>query len=365
MPPEPMPAAIKRKPSRKPARDPARHPAARVKMPAASGAAKATVKRPAEGPGLAAARRVFDIEARGLKELARGLDHRFDAALDLLAKVKGRVVVSGMGKSGHIAHKIAATLASTGTPAFFVHPAEASHGDLGMVTRADAVLAISNSGSTAELGDLVAHTRRFSIPLIAVTADGASQLAEAADVVLELPNAQEACPLGLAPTTSTTITMALGDALAVALLERRGFTPDDFHVLHPGGRLGKKLLKVADIMHAGDEIPTVTPTALMDEVLVTMTAKRFGCAGVVKGGRLVGVITDGDLRRHMAPGLLRLKATDVMTPAPVTIPSRVLAAEALSVMNDRSAPVTVLFVVDGGRLTGILHIHDILRSGVA
>ncbi len=335
--------------------------------------AKKTSKRPSRGktaapkagPGLTAARRVFALEAAGLTEAAAALDERFETAIDLLAGVKGRVIVSGMGKSGHIANKIAATLASTGTPSFFVHPAEASHGDLGMVTRVDAVLAISNSGATAELGDLIAHTRRFAIPLIAITADGTSQLAEAADAVLELPRAKEACPMGLAPTTSTTMTLAMGDALAVALLERRGFTADDFHVLHPGGRLGKKLLKVADIMHAGPEVPVAAPDDRMADILVTMTAKHFGCVGVVKAGKLIGVITDGDLRRNMAPDLLQRTAVEVMTPAPVTIPSQVLAAEALSVMNDRPTPVTVLFVVDAGRLAGILHIHDILRSGVA
>lgn len=315
------------------------------------------------GDGLAVARRVFAIEAEGLAEAARGLDQRFDAALDLLLEVPGRVVVSGMGKSGHVAHKIAATLASTGTPAVFVHPAEASHGDLGMVTRFDAVIAISNSGSTAELGDLIAHTRRFSIPLIAITADGASQLAEAADVVLQLPRAREACPMGLAPTTSTTMTLAMGDALAVALLERRGFTPDDFQLLHPGGQLGRQLLKVGDIMHTGDEIPVASPDAPMADVLITMTAKHFGCVGVTRGQRLAGVITDGDLRRHMAPGLLQEKAASVMTPSPVTVSSNMLAVEALAVMNERA--ITALFVVDRGRLVGVIHIHDILQSGVA
>jgi arabinose-5-phosphate isomerase len=360
-------------PAPKPRRQKSTAPAPRrVKTGAKSKPAKtklakagATDRKTAANGGLAVARRVFEIEAKGLIEAGRLLDARFVAALDRLIAIKGRVIVSGMGKSGHIASKIAATLASTGTPAFFVHPAEASHGDLGMITRNDAVIAISNSGSTAELSDLVAHTRRFRIPLIAITAVGASQLGESADVLLELPAAQEACPMGLAPTTSTTMTMALGDAIAIALLERRGFTADDFHVLHPGGRLGKKLLKVADIMHAGDEIPVAAPNDRMADVLLVMTARHFGCVGVVERGRLIGVITDGDLRRHMSPELLRRKARDVMTPAPVTIRSQALAAEALSVMNDRSTPVTVLFVVDSGRLSGILHIHDILRAGVA
>lgn len=312
---------------------------------------------------LAVARRVFEIEAAGLAETARALDGRFVAAVEILGSVKGRVIVSGMGKSGHVGYKIASTLASTGTPAFFVHPAEASHGDLGMVTREDAVIAISNSGTTAELADLVAHTRRFKIPLVAITSGARSQLAEAADVLLELPRAQEACPMGLAPTTSTTVTLALGDAIAVALLERRGFTSDDFHLLHPGGQLGKRLLKVADVMHGGDEIPVAAPDAVMGDVLITMTAKHFGCVGVVKGGRLLGVITDGDLRRHMAPDLLAARARDIMTETPVTVRSSLLAAEALGLMNERA--ITTLFVVDAGRLTGILHIHDLLRAGIA
>lgn len=324
---------------------------------------KSSPPGPTPDRGLEAARRVFEIEAAGLTEAAHQLDGGFVDALDALLGITGRVIVSGMGKSGHIARKIAATLASTGTPAFFVHPGEASHGDLGMITRNDAVIAISNSGTTAELSDIVAHTRRFKIPLIAITAGGASQLAEAADIVLGLPSAQEACPMGLAPTTSTTMTLALGDALSIALLERRGFTPDDFQLLHPGGQLGRRLLKVADIMHRGDEIPQAAPDATMAEVLITMTAKRFGCVGVVRGGKLAGVITDGDLRRHMAPGLLEERARDVMTTTPVTVRSDQLAVEALGLMNE--CTITALFVVDGGRLNGILHIHDILHAGVA
>lgn len=312
---------------------------------------------------LAVARRVFETEAAGLNEAARALDARFADAIERLAAVEGRVIVTGMGKSGHIAHKIASTLASTGTPAFFVHPAEASHGDLGMVTKKDAVIAISNSGTTAELSDLIAHTRRFRIPLVAITSGAKSQLAEQADVLIELPRAPEACPMGLAPTTSTTMTLALGDAIAVALLERQGFTSDDFQLLHPGGQLGRRLLKVGDIMHSGDEVPTVAPDAVMSDALITMTTKHFGCVGVVKSGKLQGVITDGDLRRHMAPGLLEARAKEIMTAGPVTVRSSMLAAEALGIMNERA--ITALFVVDAGKLTGVLHIHDILRSGVA
>ncbi len=332
-------------------------------MTAAAKRKKVTALDSAPERALAVARRVFETEAAGLAAAARALDDRFVAAIERLARVKGRVVVTGMGKSGHIAHKIASTLASTGTPSFFVHPAEASHGDLGMVTKDDAVIAISNSGTTAELSDIVAHTRRFKIPLIAITAGARSQLAETADVVLELPRAPEACPMGLAPTTSTTVTLALGDAIAVALLERRGFTSDDFHLLHPGGQLGRRLLKVGDIMHRGDAIPVARPDEVMGDVLITMTAKHFGCVGVIKGGKLVGVITDGDLRRHMAPDLPAARARDIMTRTPVTVRSRMLAAEALGIMNEHA--ITALFVVDAGRLTGILHIHDILHAGVA
>jgi len=313
---------------------------------------------------LAAARRVFEIEARGLEAAASNLDQRFVQALDALAGIPGRVVVSGMGKSGHVAHKIAATLASTGTPAFFVHPGEASHGDLGMITRDDAVLAISNSGDTAELADIIAHSRRFTIPLVAITANQDSALAEAADVVLVLPDSDEACPMGLAPTTSTTVTLALGDALAIALLERRAFTADEFQLLHPGGQLGRKLLKVADIMHAGDAMPMVAPGEIMADVLVTITAKRFGCAGVADAqGRLLGIITDGDLRRHMAPDLLALTAGDIMTKKPVTVPPQSLVAEALAIMDEKA--ITSIFVVEDSKPLGIVHIHDILRSGIA
>lgn len=313
---------------------------------------------------LAVARRVFATEAKGFEALSDSLDESFSAALDHMLKCKGRVVVSGIGKSGHVAHKIAATLASTGTPAFFVHPAEASHGDLGMVMRDDVVLAISNSGETAELGDLVAHSRRFRIPLIAITSRAKSSLADTADVALVLPAAAEACPMGLAPTTSTTMTVALGDALAVGLMERRGFTADDFQKFHPGGQIGRGLLKIADIMHRGDQVPLIGKDATMAAALLEMTAKHFGCVGVRdERGRLIGIVTDGDLRRHMSANLTSKIVRDVMTEAPVTIRSKALAAEALAVMNERS--ITALFVVDGRETVGILHIHDCLRAGVA
>ncbi len=313
---------------------------------------------------LASARRVLETEAKALTQLANSLGPSFVAALDILATTQGRVVVSGMGKSGHVGRKIAATLASTGTPAFFVHPGEASHGDLGMITAADSLFMLSNSGETTELADMVAYCARFSIPLVAVTSVAGSTLAEAADAALILPNAPEACPMGLAPTTSTTLTLALGDALAVALLERKQFSPADFHALHPGGKLGQRLLRVSDIMHGADELPLVTPEAQMSEVLITMTEKRFGCAGIVDAdGRFQGVITDGDLRRHMSPEMLGATAAQVMTVNPTTIGPDALASEALAVMNDKS--ITNLFVVEGRRALGILHIHDCLRAGVA
>lgn len=320
--------------------------------------------KPASTPDdLAAARRVLEMEVEGITLFAAALGQEFADALDRLAAVTGRVVVTGIGKSGHIAHKIAATFASTGTPALFVHPAEASHGDLGMITPKDAVLALSNSGETPELADLIAYTRRFTIPLIAVTGRLQSALAEAADVTLELPTAPEACPLGLAPTTSTTVMLALGDALAVALLERKGFTADEFQVLHPGGQLGRNLLRVSDIMHAGEEIPLVDEKTLMSDALIVMTTRSFGCIGILHDDdRLVGIITDGDLRRHM-DDLLGKKAGDVMTASPKTIRPNALAAEALGYMN--ASKITSLFVVEDTRPVGILHIHDCLRAGVA
>ena len=322
-----------------------------------------------EAPELRTARRVLRIEAEALSALAAGLDDAFIAAVDILDRVDGRVVVSGMGKSGHIARKIASTLASTGTPAVFIHPAEASHGDLGMLTEHDAVIVISKSGQTPELTDIVAYTRRFGIPLIAIVGRTDSTLAETTDVVLALPSTPEACPMGLAPTTSTTATLALGDALAVALLERKGFSSDQFQVLHPGGQLGKLLIKVSDIMHEGDGVPLVAPDTTMGDAVITMTSKSFGCVGVVDSSRgLLGIITDGDLRRHMAPDrlerpdLLSQTVADVMTPEPKTIRPQALAAEALGSMN--ASAITSLFVVDGGAVVGIVHMHDCLRAGV-
>ncbi len=315
-------------------------------------------------PDLVAVDRVLRLEAEGIRVLAESMDGRVTEALDILAGVTGHVVVTGMGKSGHVARKIAATMSSVGTPALYVHPGEASHGDLGMITKNDAILALSNSGETPELSDLVAFTRRFAIPLISITGGGESTLSGEADVALLLPPSPEACPLGLAPTTSTTMMLALGDALAVGLLERKGFSADDFQVLHPGGKLGQKLLRVTAIMHAGDEVPLVSPGTPMSEALIVMTAKRFGCVGVADGdGRLLGVVTDGDLRRHMGAELIALSVERVMTKEPKTIRSQALAAEALGLMN--SSAITSLFVTEDGVPVGILHIHDCLRAGVA
>ncbi|HYL48238.1 MAG TPA: KpsF/GutQ family sugar-phosphate isomerase [Stellaceae bacterium] len=324
-----------------------------------------TIAKTKESPDIAVARRVLDTEIVGLEALAAELDASFAEAVDKLAAIAGRVTVTGMGKSGHVARKIASTLASTGTPAQFVHPAEASHGDLGMLAAGDAVVALSNSGETNELADILAHARRFGLPLIAITAREQSALADAADVTLRLPAAAEACSMGLAPTTSTTMMMALGDALAVALLERKGFSADDFHELHPGGRLGRRLLKVADIMHDGPAVPLVPLETAMADAILAMTAKSFGCVGIVDGtGRLAGVVTDGDLRRHMGDHLLRAGVAEVMSRRPKTIRPQALAAEAVAKMNQNA--ITSLFVVDAvGKPLGILHIHDCLRAGIA
>jgi arabinose-5-phosphate isomerase len=311
---------------------------------------------------VAAGRRVLDHARSGLDALGASLGGDFVAAIDALSKITGRVIVSGVGKSGHVGRKIAATLASTGTPAFFVHAGEASHGDMGMIASGDAVIAISNSGEAGELRDLVSYTRRFGIPLVAITSRPASMLGQGADIVLALPPVGEACPLGLAPTTSTTLTIALGDALAVALLERRGFTADDYKVFHPGGQLGRKLYKVEELMHAGAELPLVVPDTPMSEVVLIMTQKTFGVAGVTsKDGALIGIVTDGDLRRHIGGDLFALKASDVMTRAPKFTTRNILAAEALRRMNEWK--VTSVFVVDDGKPVGILRMHDVLRAG--
>jgi len=311
---------------------------------------------------LAAAYEVIDREIEGLQAVKDALGEQFLQLVETIHHLKGRVILSGIGKSAHIARKIAATMASTGTPAYFVHAAEASHGDLGMITQGDLVFCLSNSGETKELADVVAYAKRHKHTLVGLVRRAESSLAKDADIAIILPAVPEASPTG-APTTSTTMMLAYGDALAIALLEKRGFTKTDFGKYHPGGKLGTQFIRVASLMHQGDELPLSPLSAPMQEVLLTMTAKRFGCAGIVgNDGLLKGLITDGDLRRHMRDGLLQLTAENVMTANPVTVTPHTLAAEALAIMNEKS--ITALFVVDGGKPVGILHIHDILRAGV-
>lgn len=314
-------------------------------------------------PHIAAGRTTIAREIEGLHAVAEALDDAFIKAVELVAGCHGRLIVTGMGKSGHVARKIAATLASTGTPAYFVHPAEASHGDLGMITTQDVLLMLSNSGETPELQDMIEYARRFSIPVIALVRRAESMLVTAADIPIVLPGVPEASPTG-APTTSTVMMMAWGDALAMALLERRGFDKEDFKTFHPGGKLGRQLLKVADVMHGAEALPLVAPQEKMREVLYVMTAGAFGCAGVVDAaGVLQGVITDGDLRRHADAQFLEHTASEVMTAKPKTITASKLAVEALALMNEKS--ITSLFVVDAaGAPVGILHIHDLLRAGI-
>ena len=311
----------------------------------------------------ATARRVLQTEADALGKLAEMLPEDFIPAVALILQCRGRVILSGIGKSGHIARKIAATLSSTGTPAYFVHPAEASHGDMGTVTEADVCILLSNSGETSELADLIAHTRRFAIPLIAISARRDSTLMQASDLRLVLPDAPEACIIGMAPTTSTIMALALGDALAIALMEQRGFAPEHFQTFHPGGKLGARVARVSAIMRGAEALPLVAPDTPMSETLLVMTQKGLGVAGVMRGGKLAGIITDGDLRRNM-DGLMRKTAWQVATKAPLTTPADILAVEAVAKMNQRK--VQVVFVVDAGNVpVGILHIHDCLRAGVA
>ena len=308
----------------------------------------------AEGSGIAA------IEAA----LRSDLGEPFARAADLICSAKGRLIVTGLGKSGHISRKIAATFASTGTPAFFVHTAEASHGDLGMITTDDVILALSWSGEQPEMKALISYAKRFRIPLIAMTAERDSTLSQAADVALTLPRAREACPHNLAPTTSSLMMLALGDALAIALLEGRGFTSVDFSVLHPGGKLGAMLKHIGDIMHTGAAVPLKPLGTSMSDALVEMTSKGFGCVGIVDTrGAVVGIVTDGDLRRHMGPGLMTALVDDVMTKNPKTIRSSLLAGEALEVLN--ASKITALIVTEASKPVGIVHMHDLLRAGVA
>ncbi len=317
---------------------------------------------------IASAGRVIDMEIHGLEEMKKNFGDSFVKAIEMMTKIKGRLIVSGMGKSGHIGQKIAATLASTGTPAFFVHPSEASHGDLGMLTKDDLLLTISNSGESKEMGDIISFSRRFGIPMVAITSNPESTMAKAADLVLLIPSkkeAPEACPLGLAPTTSTTTTLAMGDAIAVALIEQKGFTREEFHDRHPGGKLGNVLLRARDVMVTGDDLPLVPKEMKMSDALVVMTAKSWGCLGVVdKEGRLVGMITDGDLRRHMSANIIEQPVSSVMTLNPKTVVPDILCVEALRLMNTKK--ITSLFVVDGeNKPIGLLHVHSLLMAGVA
>lgn len=311
-----------------------------------------------------AGQRVIETEIAGLSALQASIGEDFAKTVRTIVALKGRLVCAGVGKSGHVARKIAATLASTGTPAMFIHPTEASHGDMGMIGPDDGVLALSKSGEVSEMSDLIAYTKRFSIPLIAMTANADSALGRAGDHLMLLPQAAEACGETRAPTTSTTMQIAYGDALAVALLEQRGFTAQNFRVYHPGGKLGALLKSVADLMHKGDDLPLVGLDTPMMEALLTMTAKRFGATGVVDAsGQLVGIITDGDIRRRAGGDFGALKAADMMTPAPMTIHPDALAGAALAALNDKGR--TVIFAVDGDtKPVGILHVHDLLRAGV-
>ncbi len=318
-----------------------------------------------QNPDIISAKRTIDKEVEALRMMEGELSENLTKALDLMQNTKGRVIVTGMGKSGHVGSKIAATLASTGTPSFFVHPGEASHGDLGMLTNDDCVIAISNSGETKELSDIVLYCKRYGIPLIAITKNPDSTLGQSGDILLKLPDDGEACPLGLAPTSSTTATMVLGDILAVRLLERKGFTKTDFKQRHPGGKLGSFLKKVSDLMHKGDEMPLVHEDTPMQDALLVMTSKMLGCIGVIdKEGNLVGIFTDGDLRRCLGPDILQKTAQDVMTKNPKTIAPDVLAVEALNTMNNTGKGITQLFVIQDRKPIGIIHMHDCLRAGV-
>lgn len=319
-------------------------------------------------PHVSPALRTLRMEVAGLAalqaELEGDMGERFEQACAVIAAAKGRVIVTGMGKSGHIGAKMAATFASTGTPAFFVHPAEASHGDLGTIVADDVIVALSWSGETAELRNIVFYSRRFRVPLIAITSRADSTLARAADVALLMPRVEEACPHGLAPTTSALIQLALGDALAIALLERRGFTADDFFKFHPGGSLGANLARIRDIMHAGEAVPLGRVGLSMKDALAVISQKKFGCLGVIDGqGNLVGIITDGDIRRQLSDDLLSRRVEEVMTPDPKTIAPDALVASALEVLN--SAAITALMVVENRKPVGIVHMHDLLKIGAA
>jgi arabinose-5-phosphate isomerase len=328
------------------------------------------MRKPTASAGHAAlsALRTLDLERDGLDVLRAALEgplhEPVERAIQTLKAAKGKVIVSGIGKSGHIGQKIAATFASTGTPAFFVHPSEASHGDLGMITSDDVILALSWSGETVELKNIIMFSRRFRVPLIAITSGENSALAQQADVVLALPRAKEACPHGLAPTTSTTMQLAMGDCLAIALLEAKGFTAQDFKMYHPGGSLGASLKYVTDLMHTGDRLPLALKSTPMEVAIPMITAKSLGCLGIVDAkGKLVGIVTDGDVRRHWGESLIRATAGEIMTKKPKTVAPTMLASAALQMLN--SSRITAVFVVDKGKPVGIVHVHDFLKVGTA
>ncbi len=319
--------------------------------------------QPETAPDIATGRRVLAMEIEALSALSASLNDQFVKAVETILAAKGRVICAGVGKSGHVARKIAATMASTGTQAYFVHPTEASHGDLGMISPADVVLALSKSGETSELSDVIAYTRRFGIPLIGMTAKAGSALGSAADIKLIIPDAKEACAETNAPTTSTTLMIALGDALAVALLERRGFKAGDFKQFHPGGKLGAMLRTASDLMHAAAELPLVAAGTSLRDGIAKISEKGFGVVGVTAtDGALTGIVTDGDLRRHLASGATASTVDDVMTKKPLTATPEDLAATVLRIMNERK--ITTLFVVEQGRPKGLIHMHDLLKAGV-
>ncbi len=334
--------------------------------------ADAATKLSSQHDDLSSARRTLTTEIAGLTALSASLDHRFVRAVETIQAMKdkgrGRLIVAGIGKSGHIARKIAATLASTATPSYYIHPAEASHGDLGMITEDDVMIMLSYSGTNAELTDMTLYAKRFHIPLISITGNPDSPLAQHADIALILPKIPEACPNGLAPTTSTTMMLGLGDAIAIALLERTGLTAEEFRVWHPGGKLGAKLRKVSDLMVKGDDLPVVSPDTTMDKAIITLSEKNLGSVIIVDNdNRLMGIITDGDLKRHMAPDLLSRKVQDIMNSAPRTIPANILAAEALDIMlTSAKSPITSLIIAgDDGKVQGLIRIQELLKAGIA
>ncbi len=313
----------------------------------------------------ASALRTIEIEINAISSLKDSVAlENLTTALDLMQNSTGRIIITGMGKSGHIGKKIAASLASTGTPSFFVHPAEASHGDLGMITENDVIIAISNSGESRELVDIINYCKRFGIKMIAITKNAQSSLGSAANVVLELPNAEEACPLGLAPTSSTTATLVLGDILTTGLIERKGFSKEEFNVRHPGGKLGSILKRVGDLMHTGQAMPILDENSNMQAVLLEMTSKCLGCVGFInQKGEFTGMLTDGDLRRCLSASILEEKAVNLMTKNPKTVTKDMISAEALKIMHDKK--ITNMFVVEGSQPVGVIHIHDLLNNGVA